>query len=73
MSDDHSHHDGPSRCCPEEAPEQVLEKLRRFPPQRMGYQTPNGWSGESEQAFGQRMEGWRMAVAREEAKTRGER
>lgn len=62
---EHEHHNEPSRCCEHEPAERVLIKLRQNPPTRMGYQTPNGWSGESEADFAKRIDSWRRAVQRE--------
>lgn len=62
---DHEHHNEPSRCCSDEPAERVLQKLRQNPPQRMGYQTPNGWSGESTDDFAKRIDAWTRAVQRE--------
>lgn len=66
MAEGHEHYRGPSRCCAAEHPEDVLQKLRRSPPERQGYSTPNGWSGESERAFAQRQAAWQDALRREE-------
>lgn len=66
MAEAHEHHPGPSRCCPEEPPQDVLEKLNKNPPKRLGYKTPNGWSGETQESFSKRLDAWLVAVAREE-------
>ena len=63
---DHRHHHYPSRCCPDEPADEVLERLLLTPPQRLGYATMNGWSGESEDEFASRMRAWKEAVKREE-------
>jgi hypothetical protein len=62
----HRHHHHPSRCCPEEPAQDVLQRLQASPPERLGYPTVNGWSGESEEEFASRQRAWRDAVKREE-------
>jgi hypothetical protein len=34
------------------------------PPKRLGRETPNGWSGESEKSFEARLAAWRAALER---------
>jgi hypothetical protein len=69
MTEEHSHHTHPSRCCAAEDARDVLARLRANPPRRLGYQNPSNkqWSGESVERFAARVGAWEAAVAREEA------
>lgn len=71
---EHQHHSHPSRCCADEAAADVLERLKRNPPKRLGHQAPHGgWSGENQEAFAARMSAWEAAVQREEVRAVEER
>ena len=68
----HKHSTKPGRCCEEEAPEAVLQKLHRNKPTRAAKHIPltDRMQGESEEDYQQRLEAWEDAVAREETRRR---